>query len=158
LERTLDDSANKRISVPESFLATDAILNIYLNVSQGLVVYPKLINSHIMNELPFMATENIMMNAVKRGGDRQELHERIRIHSMEAAKMVKVEGKENDLIERIAYDDLFGLSMGELKSILKPELYVGRAPEQVVEFIAEFVNPIIESNKDIIGEISELKV
>ncbi len=157
-ERTLDDSANRRISVPESFLATDAILDIYLNVSQGLVVYPKLINSHIMNELPFMATENIMMNAVKRGGNRQELHERIRVHSMESAKVVKVEGKDNDLLERIASDDVFGLNMDELNLILKPELYVGRAPEQVVEFITEFVNPIIESNKGIMGEISELKV
>lgn len=145
-ERTLDDSANKRISVPEAFLAVDAILNIYINVSDGLVVYPKVIHKHVMEELPFMATENILMEAVKRGGDRQELHERIRQHSMEAGKQVKVEGKKNDLIERIAADTAFGLSLEDLQSVLEPENYVGRAPQQVEEFIGEFITPLLNSS------------
>jgi len=146
-ERTLDDSANKRISIPEGFLAVDAILSIYINITDGLVVYPKVIEKHIMDELPFMATENIMMEAVKRGGDRQELHERIRVHSMEAAKQVKVEGKKNDLIERIANDKMFGLNIEELNAVLDPKNYVGRSPQQVEEFIEEYVKPVLEKNK-----------
>lgn len=146
-ERTLDDSANKRISIPEGFLAVDAILSIYINITDGLVVYPKVIEKHIMDELPFMATENIMMEAVKRGGDRQELHERIRVHSMEAAKQVKVEGKKNDLIERIANDKMFGLNIEELNAVLDPQNYVGRSPQQVEEFIEEYVKPVLEKNK-----------
>jgi len=146
-ERTLDDSANKRISIPEGFLAVDAILGIYINITDGLVVYPKVIEKHILDELPFMATENIMMEAVKRGGDRQELHERIRVHSMEAAKQVKVEGKNNDLINRIAADKMFGLDMEELKAVLSPINYVGRSPQQVEEFIDEHVKPVLEKNK-----------
>jgi len=125
----------------------DAILNIYINVADGMVVYPKVIEKHVLEELPFMATENIMMEAVKKGGDRQELHERIRVHSMEAAKQVKVEGKKNDLIERIAADEMFGLSIDELNSVLAPENYVGRAPQQVEEFINEYVKPVLEKNK-----------
>ncbi len=143
-ERTLDDSANKRISVPEAFLAADAILNIYLNISEGLVVYPKVIEKHILEELPFMATENIMMEAVKRGGDRQELHERIRIHSMEAGKQVKLYGLENDLVERIAADPLFGLSKDEITSMMNPSNYIGRSVEQVEEFIENIVQPRIK--------------
>jgi adenylosuccinate lyase len=146
-ERTLDDSANRRISIPEGFLATDAILNIYINVSEGLVVYPKVIEKHLMEELPFMATENILMEAVKRGGDRQELHERIRIHSMEAGNQVKVEGNKNDLIERIASDKVFGLNLEELQAVLEPKNYIGRAPEQVVDFINDYINPLLEKNK-----------
>lgn len=156
-ERTLDDSANKRISVSEAFLAVDAILNIYINVSDGLVVYPKVIEKHLLEELPFMATENIMMEAVKRGGDRQELHEKIRVHSMEAGKKVKVEGEKNDLIERIASDEAFGLSLEELKAVLEPKNYIGRSPEQVVDFINDFVKPVLERNN--VGDIVvELKV
>lgn len=144
-ERTLDDSANRRISLPEGFLAVDAILNIYLNVTAGMVVYPKMILKRVMEELPFMATENILMAAVKRGGDRQELHERIRLHSMEAARMVKEEGLQNDLMERIASDDAFGLSLVELKNVLDPALYTGRAPEQVVEFVEEQIRPLLNA-------------
>lgn len=143
-ERTLDDSANKRISIPEAFLAIDAVLNLCSNVSDGLVVYPKVIEQRLMKELPFMATENIMMDAVKKGGNRQELHERIRIHSLEAAKMVKVEGKENDLVDRIAGDEAFGITKEEILNVLKPELYVGCAPIQVTEFIDEVVKPAIK--------------
>lgn len=146
-ERTLDDSANKRISIPEAFLAVDAILNLYINVSDGLVVYPKVIEKHVLEELPFMATENILMEAVKRGGDRQELHERIRIHSMEAAKKVKAEGKKNDLIKRIASDKAFGLNLDELNSVMDPKNYIGRSPEQVEEFITEHVKPVLTNNK-----------
>jgi adenylosuccinate lyase len=146
-ERTLDDSANKRISIPEGFLAVDAILNIYINVADGLVVYPKVIEKHVMDELPFMATENIMMEAVKLGGDRQELHERIRIHSMEAGRQVKVEGKTNDLIERIAGDAMFGLSLDELQAVLEPRNYIGRAPEQVVDFYNDHIKPALENNQ-----------
>lgn len=143
-ERTLDDSANKRISIPEAFLAVDAILGIYINVAGGLVVYPKVIEKHVLEELPFMATENILMEAVKKGGDRQELHERIRIHSMEAGRQVKVEGKDNDLMERIAADKAFGMSIEELQAVLKPENYIGRASEQVDEFIRDHVRPVLE--------------
>lgn len=142
-ERTLDDSANKRISVPEAFLAVDAIINIYINVASGIVVYPKVINKHVMDELPFMATENIMMEAVKRGGDRQELHEKIRLHSMDAGKRVKVDGEYNDLIERIAKDETFGMTQEELNAVLDPKNYIGRSPEQVVEFIENCVKPVI---------------
>jgi adenylosuccinate lyase len=156
-ERSLDDSANKRISVPEAFLAVDAILNIYINIAEGLVVYPKVIEKHILEELPFMATENILMEAVKRGGDRQELHERIRVHSMEAAKKVKVEGGKNDLIERIAGDSAFNLNVEELNSVLEPKNYIGRSPQQVEEFVNDVVKPILEANKDIEVKV-ELKV
>lgn len=134
-ERTLDDSANKRLSVPEAFLAVDAILNLYLNVADGLVVYPKVIQQHLMKELPFMATENIMMDAVKRGADRQELHERIRVHSMNASKVIKEEGGENDLLERIAADPIFGVTLEELHTIVRPEKYTGRAEQQTEEFL-----------------------
>ena len=157
-ERTLDDSANKRISVPESFLAVDAILNIYLNVATGMVVYPKVIEQHILKELPFMATENIMMQAVKNGGDRQELHEKIRIHSMAAAKVVKEEGKENDLIERIANDKSFNLDIDDIKTVLKPENFIGRAKEQTEEFLADYVSPVLDKYKDILGEEAVLNV
>ena len=142
-ERTLDDSANKRISVPEAFLAVDAILNIMLNVVSGLVVYPKVIHQHVMNELPFMATENIMMDAVKRGGDRQELHERIREHSMAAGKRVKEDGLENDLIDRIAADPMFGMTREEILAHLEPAAYIGRCPAQVDEFLESEVYPRI---------------
>ncbi len=143
-ERTLDDSANKRISVPEAFLAVDGILNLYGNVADGLVVYPRVIRSHLESELPFMATENIMMDAVKRGADRQQLHERIRVHSMAASKIVKEEGGKNDLLARIAADPVFGVTLDELNQIVKPERYVGRAPEQTAEFIADTVQPVLE--------------
>ncbi|MCX7714251.1 MAG: adenylosuccinate lyase [Clostridia bacterium] len=157
-ERTLDDSANKRISIPEAFLAVDSILNLYINVVDGLVVYPKVIYQQFMKEIPFMATENIMMNAVKKGGDRQELHEKIRVHSMEAGKTVKIEGRDNDLAERIANDPSFGLTLDEILNIMKPENFVGRAPEQVEEFLEECVNPILQANKDLIGVEVEINV
>jgi len=157
-ERTLDDSANKRLSVPEGFLAVDGILDLYLNVVDGLVVYPKVIESRLMKELPFMATENIMMDAVKAGGDRQELHEKIRQHSMAAGRVVKVEGKENDLLERIAADPAFGMTMEQLEAIMEPKNFVGRAPEQTEEFITEIVNPILEENKEILGMKAEINV
>ena len=145
-ERTLDDSANKRLSIPEGFLAVDGILDLCLNVVDGLVVYPKVIEKHMMSELPFMATENIMMDAVKNGGDRQELHERIRKHSMDAGKVVKEQGGENDLIERIVADDSFNLSHEEIDKILKPENFIGRSVSQVEEFIDEYVNPVLDNN------------
>ncbi len=157
-ERTLDDSANKRLSIPEGFLAIDGILDLYMNVVDGLVVYPKVIEQHLMNELPFMATENIMMDAVKAGGDRQELHERIRVHSMEAGKVVKTEGKPNDLLERIAADPAFGMTMEQLQAIMKPENFVGRAPQQVEEFLANDIAPILEANKDDLGMKAEINV
>ncbi len=156
-ERTLDDSANKRISVPEAFLAVDAILNIYLNIAGGLVVYPKVIEKHVLEELPFMATENILMEAVKRGGDRQELHERIRIHSMEAGKQVKQYGMKNDLLQRIADDPMFGLGIDEIMSVVEPSCYTGRAEEQVEEFIRDVVRPRI-NDIDQGGMEAELKV
>lgn len=157
-ERTLDDSANKRISIPEAFLAIDGILDLYLNITDGLVVYPKVIESHLMKELPFMATEMILMDAVKAGGDRQELHERIRVHSMEAGKMVKVEGKENDLLERIANDDAFPQNMEQLISIMSPANFVGRAPNQTVEFFRDFIDPILEKEKAALGMHADIHV
>lgn len=157
-ERTLDDSANKRLSIPEGFLAIDGILDLYLNVVDGLVVYPKVIHKHLMAELPFMATENIMMDAVKAGGDRQELHERIRELSMQAGRTVKEEGKDNNLLELIAADPSFHLSLEELKASMKPERYVGRAPEQVTEFVDEVVKPILDRNRELLGLTAEIKV
>lgn len=146
LERSLDDSANRRISIPEAFLAVDAILNIYINVADGLVVYPKMIEKRVADELPFMATENILMEAVKRGGDRQVLHERIRLHSMAAADRVKNKGLSNDLIERISLDSAFGMDKGELNEILNPGLYTGRSAEQVEEFLRDYVEPVLAAN------------
>ena len=157
-ERTLDDSANKRISVAEAFLALDGVLNLYINIAENMVVYDKVIAAHVNRELPFMATENIMMESVKRGGDRQELHERIREHSMAAAQRVKGEGLDNDLIERIINDPTFNLSKEEILAIIDPKKFVGRAPSQVVEFIEEYVDPIIEANKDAIEVHSEINV
>jgi len=158
-ERTLDDSANKRISVAEAFLCVDAILNIFINVADGLVVYPNVIKKHLDEELPFMCTENIMMEAVKRGGDRQELHEAIRRHSMEASANVKTNGGKNDLLERIASDEVFGLKMEDLDNLLNPKLYIGRAPEQVEEFLKNDVYPIIKKyRKEIENIIPEIKV
>ena len=157
-ERTLDDSANKRLSIPEGFLAIDGILDLCLNVVDGLVVYPKVIRKHMMAELPFMATENIMMDAVKAGGDRQELHERIRELSMEAGKNVKVNGEENNLLELIAADPAFGLSLEDLKKTMEPSRYVGRAPEQVDAFLGQVVKPILEKYSDILGEKAEINV
>ncbi|KGF09623.1 adenylosuccinate lyase [Clostridiales bacterium S5-A14a] len=157
-ERTLDDSANKRLSVPEGFLATDGILELYNNIADGLVVYPKVIEAQLMAELPFMATENIMMDAVKAGGDRQELHERIRTHSMAAAKTVKEEGKPNDLLHRIAQDPAFNISEEEIKKIIKPENFTGRAEQQTLDFISEIVKPILRENSDDIGVKTEINV
>lgn len=157
-ERTLDDSANKRISVAEAFLAIDGILDLYLNVVDGLVVYPKVIEKRLMSELPFMATENIMMDAVKAGGDRQELHEKIRILSMEAGKNVKEKGLDNNLLELIAADPAFNMSLEELKKTMDPSKYIGRAKEQVEEFIDEVINPILKENKDILGIKADIKV
>lgn len=148
-ERTLDDSANRRISVPEAFLATDAVLNLCANVSDGLVVFPKLIGQRLMKELPFMATENIMMDAVKKGGNRQELHEKIRLHSLAAARVVKEEGGENDLVDRIAGDPSFGISKEEILEILRPDLYIGCAPMQVREFLENIVKPILDNEESI---------
>ncbi|MBQ7131587.1 MAG: adenylosuccinate lyase [Oscillospiraceae bacterium] len=157
-ERTLDDSANKRISVAEGFLAVDAILNLMMNVTSAIVVYPKMINRRIMNELPFMASENIMMNAVKKGGDRQVLHEKIREYSVIAGKRVKEEGLDNNLCELILADEEFKITRDELESILKPEAFTGRSSAQVDEFLAEFINPILIANKDILGETAEISV
>lgn len=157
-ERTLDDSANKRISVPEAFLAVDGILDLYLNVVDGLVVYPKVIEKHMMAELPFMATENIMMDAVKAGGDRQELHEKIRTLSMEAGRNVKERGLENNLLELIAADSSFNLTLEELKQTMDPHKYVGRSSEQVGEFIEEVINPILNENRGYLGVTADIKV
>lgn len=157
-ERTLDDSANKRLAVSEAFLALDGVLNLYINVAENLVVYPKVIAAHVANELPFMATENIMMEAVKKGGDRQELHEKIRVHSMDAAARVKGEGLNNDLIQRIIKDGSFGLTENEILAIIDPNKFVGRAPSQVTEFISEYVDPIIENNKESLDVKSEINV
>ncbi len=157
-ERTLDDSANKRLSIPEGFLAVDGILDLCLNVVDGLVVYPKVIEKRLRSELPFMATENIMMDAVKAGGDRQELHEKIRTLSMEAGRNVKVEGKENNLLELIAEDPSFNLSLEELEACMEPSRYVGRAPLQVENFLREVVNPILDENKELLGVKAEINV
>lgn len=157
-ERTLDDSANKRISVAEAFLALDGVLNLYLNITSNMVVYPKVIEAHVNNELPFMATENILMEAVKRGGDRQELHEKIRVHSMEAARKVKEFGEANDLIERIINDKSFILSKEEINSIIDPKKFIGRAPGQVTDFVEEFIKPIIDANRELLGENAEINV
>ena len=157
-ERTLDDSANKRLSIPEGFLAVDGILDLYLNVVDGLVVYPKVIEKRLMSELPFMATENIMMDAVKAGGDRQELHERIRELSMEAGRNVKAEGRDNNLLELIAADPSFNLTLEELKKTMDPKKYVGRAPQQVEEFLDEVIRPVLEENKDLLGIKAEINV
>lgn len=157
-ERTLDDSANKRLSIPEGFLAIDGILDLCLNVVDGLVVYPKVIEKRLMSELPFMATENIMMDAVKAGGDRQELHERIRELSMEAGKTVKVEGKDNNLLELIAADPAFNLTMEELQKTMDPAKYVGRAPRQVDVFLEKNVKPVLEANKELLGMKAEINV
>ena len=157
-ERTLDDSANKRISIPEGFLAIDGILDLYLNVVDGLVVYPKVIEKRLMSELPFMATENIMMDAVKAGGDRQELHEEIRELSMKAGYNVKHEGLDNNLLELIANDEKFGLTLEDLKKSMDPKKYVGRSKEQVEEFLEEVIKPILDSNKEILGLTAEINV
>ncbi|MDE6580085.1 MAG: adenylosuccinate lyase [Ruminiclostridium sp.] len=157
-ERTLDDSANKRIAVAEAFLATDAILNIMLNITDGLVVYEKSIRARVMKELPFMATENIMMREVEMGGDRQKLHEELRQHSIAAAKVVKEDAGENDLVDRIAADPKFKIAKEEIMAVLKPENFIGRCPEQVDRFIAECVEPVMKANKDVLGEKAELKV
>jgi adenylosuccinate lyase len=157
-ERTLDDSANKRISVPEAFLAVDGILDLYLNVVDGLVVYPKVIERRLMQELPFMATENIMMAAVKAGGDRQELHEKIRTLSMEAGKNVKEKGLENNLLELIAADASFNMTIEELKAAMDPALYTGRAKEQTEEFLQEVIKPILDENKELLGLRADIKV
>ena len=157
-ERTLDDSANKRLSVPEGFLAVDGILDLCLNVVDGLVVYPKVIEKHLMAELPFMATENIMMDAVKAGGDRQELHERIRELSMEAGKNVKEKGLENNLLELIAADPAFGLSLDELKKTMDPAKYTGRASVQVDKYLADVVRPMLEKNRELLGVKAEINV
>ena len=157
-ERTLDDSANKRISVAEAFLATDGLLDLYLNVSDGLVVYPKVVEANLLKELPFMATENIMMDAVKAGGDRQELHELIRQHSMAAGRVVKEEGKPNDLIERIAQDPKFGMTKEQILSIMKPENFVGRSVQQTEEFFKDFIDPILAKERDALGMHAAINV
>lgn len=158
-ERTLDDSANKRLSIPEAFLAVDGILSLFANVADGLVVYPKVIEQRLRKELPFMATENIMMDAVKkRGADRQQLHERIRVHSMAASKVIKEEGGENDLLERIANDEAFGVTYEELEAILQPEKYTGRAKEQTEDFLNECVKPVLDAYSDIESDKPEINV
>lgn len=157
-ERTLDDSANKRIAIPEAFLALDGVLNLYLNISSNLVVYKKVIASHVNNELPFMATENILMEAVKKGGDRQELHERIRVHSMAAAKRVKEDGLDNDLIDRIINDNAFNLSKDEILSLIDPVKFTGRAANQVTDFINEEVKPVLEKNDQLLGINADVNV
>ena len=158
LERTLDDSANKRISIAEGFLATDAILELYINIVEKIVVYPKMIEKRLLSELPFMATENILMESVKRGGDRQALHEKIRVHSMEAGKVVKLEGGENDLVDRIASDDAFPMTKEEILAVMKPENYIGRAPQQVTEFLENEIYPIIRENSSLLGMNVEINV
>jgi adenylosuccinate lyase len=157
-ERTLDDSANKRIAVAEAFLALDGVLNLYMNISEGMVVYDKVIAAHVNNELPFMATENIMMEAVKKGGDRQELHEKIRGYSMEASQRVKGEGLNNDLIDRIIADGGFGLTENEIRDIIDPNKFIGRSPSQVEEFIEEYINPILENNSEALNLKAEINV
>ena len=156
--RINNQTIDKRLSVPEAFLAIDGILDLYINVTSGLVVYPKVIEARLMSELPFMATENIMMDAVKKGGDRQELHEKIRQHSMAAGAVVKVEGGKNDLVDRIAADPAFMTTKEEILAILKPANFVGRAPEQTADFLNEVINPILEENKDLLGVDVEINV
>ena len=158
LERTLDDSANRRLSIPEAFLATDAVLTLIINVVSGGVIYPKVMEKHLNEELPFIATENILMDAVSRGGDRQDLHEKIRVYSMEAGKTVKMEGKENNLAELIAGDPAFGLTLEEINAVMKPENFVGRAPQQVEDFLKDYVEPVLEKNKDLLGIEVEINV
>ena len=157
-ERTLDDSANKRISIAEGFLAVDGILSLVINIADGLVVNTAVIERNLKRELPFMATENIMMDCVKKGGDRQELHERIRVHSMEAGRRIKQGDGENDLLDRIASDPVFGVTLEELESMLEPRRYVGRAPEQTAEFLSEQVYPVLERYKDKLGIKVEITV
>ena len=157
-ERTLDDSANKSLSIAEGFLACDGVLDLCLNVVDGLVVYPKVIEKRLRSELPFMATENIMMDAVKNGGNRQDLHEKIRTLSMEAGKTVKVEGKDNNLLELIAADDEFPMGLEELEATMQPDKYVGRAPRQVVKYLEEVIQPILDENKDVLGVKAEINV
>ena len=157
-ERTLDDSANKRLSIPEGFLAIDGILDLCLNVVDGLVVYPKVIEKHFMAEIPFMATENIMMDAVKAGGDRQELHERIRELSMEAGRNVKEKGLDNNLLELIAADPAFNLALEDLQKSMDPSRYTGRAKEQTEAFIANVVQPVLDAHKDLLGVKVEINV
>jgi adenylosuccinate lyase len=157
-ERTLDDSANRRMAVAEGFLATDGILDLYLNITDGLKVYPKVIEADLLRELPFMATENIMMDAVKAGGDRQELHEAIREHSMEAARQVKEFGRPNDLVDRIAGDPRFGLTREQILESMEPSRFVGRAPEQTEAFFREFVDPILDANKEALNMTAEISV
>ncbi|MCH5208568.1 MAG: adenylosuccinate lyase [Oscillospiraceae bacterium] len=156
-ERTLDDSANKRVAVAEAFLGVDAILNIMLNVTDGIKVYPEVIKRRLMEKLPYMATENIMMKAVEKGGNRQELHEQLRVYSQETAEAVR-EGGVNDLVDKIAQDPVFGVTKAEIEELLVPEMYVGRAPEQVEEFLKNCVNPVLEQNKELLGEKAELSV
>ena len=157
-ERTLDDSANKRLSIPEGFLAVDGILDLCLNVTDGLKVYPKVIEKRLMSELPFMATENIMMDAVKAGGDRQELHEKIRTLSMEAGRNVKEEGKDNNLLELIAEDPSFNMTLAELKESMDPSKYIGRSAVQVERFVKDVVGPVLEENKELLGVKAEINV
>lgn len=157
-ERTLDDSANKRIAIPEAFLATDGILDLYLNISEHMVVYPNVIQAHLMRELPFMATETILMHAVKAGGDRQDLHEAIRTHSMEAAKLVKEEGKENDLLQRIAHDPLFKIDEEQLNNMMDPSAFIGRSIAQVEEYHTAFIDPLLQKEHAIIGIHSDINV
>jgi adenylosuccinate lyase len=154
----LDDSANKRLVIPQAFLAVDAILDIYINITSGLVVYPKMILKRINEELPFMATENILMQCVKNGGDRQELHEIIREYSMQAGEQVKVHGNPNNLIELIKEDKRFSISVNELEVTLQPKNFIGRSSEQTVEFIDQHIQPILDQNKDILGYTSVMKV
>ena len=156
-ERTLDDSANRRVSLPEAFLAADAVLELYANIAGGLVVYPKMIERDINDNLPFMCTENILMEAVRRGGDRQELHERIRVHSQAAAARVKAEGLDNDLLDRIAADPAFPLERAHLDELLDAKLYIGRAPEQVVEFIENDVDPLL-NDSPALADMGEIRI
>ena len=157
-ERTLDDSANRRIAIPEGFLAVDGILDLCLNVVDGLVVYPKVIEKHLMSELPFMATDNIMMDAVKAGGDRQQLHEQIRILSMEAGRNVKEEGKENNLLDLIAEDEMFPFTREELEIAMDASKYVGRSKEQVEAYLTGCIRPLLEKNKEFLGLHAEINV
>ena len=157
-ERTLDDSANRRIAVSEAFLATDAILNLLMNVCDGLVVYPKVVRARVMNELPFMATENVMMDAVKKGGDRQVLHERLRVHSQEAARVVKEEGGRNDLVDRIAADPAFMITKPEIEAVLDPKNFIGRSAEQVSEFVSGLVDPLLAAHAGELARKVEVNV